>query len=66
MFISGRGRLMAGIRVMLVATFMLHRFHTILSPHGYIWLVMAWTVMCAALASTDTKDPGEELRSRGL
>ena len=66
-FIGGRGRFIAGIRViLLVATFMLHRFHTILSPHEYIWLVMGWTVMCAALASTDTEDATEQLRSRGL
>jgi low temperature requirement protein LtrA len=65
-FIGGRGRFVAAVRViLLIATFMLHRLHTVLSPHEYIWLVMGWTVMCAALATTDAEATTERFKSAG-
>ncbi len=42
------------------------RQDSVLSPREYVWLLMGWTVMCAALASTDAEDATEQLRSRGL
>ena len=37
--------------LLLVATFMLGRLGPELSPHGYLWLLTAWVVMCAALST---------------
>jgi len=66
-FIGGRGRFIAGVRVLLlIATFQLGRLHHALSPHEYIWTVTAWTVMCAALATTDAEDTTERFRNSGL
>jgi len=66
-FIGGRGRFIAGVRVLLlIATFQLGRLHHALSPHEYIWAVTAWTVMCAALATTDAEDTTERFRNSGL
>jgi low temperature requirement protein LtrA len=65
-FMGGRGRLSAVVRlVLLLATFQLGRLHNALSPREYVWLLMAWTVMCAALASTEAEDP-TEVRGSGL
>ena len=33
--------------VVVLATFQLGRLHDALSPHGYVWLLTAWVVMCA-------------------
>jgi low temperature requirement protein LtrA len=66
-FIGGRGRFIAGVRVLLlIATFNLGRLHGVLSPREYVWALMAWTVMCAALATTDAEDTTERFRSSGL
>jgi len=48
--------------VLLVATFQLARLSDVLSAHGYVWLLMAWTVMCAALASVQShrRDPTDD------
>ncbi len=39
---------------------------TSLSPREYVWLLMGWTVMCAALASTEAEDATEPQKSRPL
>ena len=51
--------------VLLIAPFQLARRADALSAHGYIWLLMAWTVMCAALGSLESRsiDP-ETLRRK--
>jgi low temperature requirement protein LtrA len=55
-FLGGRGRAGVTVRiVLLVATFQLGRLADVLSPREYVWLLMAWTVMCAALASTSLR-----------
>ena len=41
--------------VLLVATFLLAWPAGGLSAHGYVWLLMAWTVMCAALGSLESR-----------
>ena len=41
--------------VILVATFMLGRLHSVLSPHEFVWLLAAWVVMCAALTSRNPR-----------
>ena len=58
-FIGGRGRFSAAMRgALLVATFLLGAlFHDLLTAREYVWLLMAWTLMCAALASTAAFDP---------
>jgi low temperature requirement protein LtrA len=64
-FIGGRGRLSALVRILLLlATFQLGRLADVLSPREYVWLLMVWTVMCAALASTEASDP-TQLRTPG-
>ena len=39
--------------LLLVATFQLARLRPELSPHGFLWLLTAWVVMCAALTTRD-------------
>ena len=39
------------------ATFWLGRLEPALGAHGYVWLLMGWVVMCAALAYVDRRDP---------
>jgi low temperature requirement protein LtrA len=46
---------------LLVLTFFLARIAGGLGPREYVWLLMAWAVMCAALASR----PRDELESGG-
>jgi len=50
---------------LLLVTFSLGRLHTVLSPHEYVWFMMAWTVLCAALATTDAEAATERFRSSG-
>jgi hypothetical protein len=46
------GRAVRLVRLaILIATFLLARLHEALSPHGYLWLLTGWSVMCAALIS---------------
>jgi hypothetical protein len=40
--------------VVLIATFQLGRLHEVLSPHGYVWLLAGWTLMCAFLTSRES------------
>ena len=55
-FMMATKRISGFIRVViLVATFMLGRLHTVLSPHEYVWLLAAWVVMCAALTSRNPR-----------
>jgi low temperature requirement protein LtrA len=35
--------------LIVVATFQLGRWHEDLSPHGYLWLLAVWVMLCAAL-----------------
>jgi low temperature requirement protein LtrA len=37
--------------VVLVATFQLGRLSSVFSPHAYLWLLMVWVVICAALTT---------------
>jgi low temperature requirement protein LtrA len=37
--------------VLLLATFGLGRLHDVLGAHTYLWLLAAWAVMCATIAS---------------
>jgi low temperature requirement protein LtrA len=37
--------------LLLVATFLLGRLHTELSPHAYVWLLAGWAAICAALTT---------------
>jgi low temperature requirement protein LtrA len=46
--------------LLLIATFGLGRFHDTLNAHEYLWLLTAWTVICAALAS---RAPGSDLEA---
>jgi len=46
--------------IVLVATFQLGRLASALSPHAYLWLLMVWVVMCAALT---TRPAGEKMPS---
>jgi low temperature requirement protein LtrA len=50
--------------VLLIATFSLGRFHDTLSAHEYLWLLTAWTVICAALASRAPESDLEAARER--
>jgi low temperature requirement protein LtrA len=60
-FMAARTRLGGAMRVvLLVATFLLGRLHDVLSPHAYVIVLMAWAVMCAALA-----DPADFMRRLG-
>jgi low temperature requirement protein LtrA len=38
----------------------------VLSPREYLWLLTAWTVMCAALATTDAEATTERFKNSGL
>ena len=50
-FLAPGNRVGGAVRVLLlVATFALHRLHTVMSPHAFLWVVAAWAVGCAALA----------------
>lgn len=50
-FLALGNRVGGAVRVLLlVATFALHRLHTLMSPHAFLWVVAAWAVGCAALA----------------
>jgi low temperature requirement protein LtrA len=54
-FLGGRNRLAGLLRLaLLLATFQLGRLAAVLSPREYVWLLMAWTVMCAALAARES------------
>ena len=51
-FLAARGRVGHIARViLLVATFQLAQLNDVLAPHEYVWLLMAWTLGCAALAT---------------
>ena len=51
-FMMATSRVSGFVRVLIiVATFMLGRLHSVLSPHEYVWLLAAWVVVCAALTS---------------
>ena len=55
-FLSAGSRAGAVLRVvLLVATFLLAWPAGGLAAHGYVWLLMAWTVMCAALGSLESR-----------
>jgi len=50
-FLAPGNRVGGAVRVLLlIATFALHRLHTVMSPHVYVWVLAAWGVGCAALA----------------
>jgi low temperature requirement protein LtrA len=49
--------------LVLLATFQLARLHGELSPHGYVWLLTAWVVMCAALTTRGPR-AAEELEQQ--
>jgi low temperature requirement protein LtrA len=50
--------------LLLIATFSLGRFHDTLNAHEYLWLLTAWTVICAALASRAPESDLEAARER--
>jgi low temperature requirement protein LtrA len=50
--------------VLLIATFSLGRFHDTLNAHEYLWLLTAWTVLCAGLASRAPEQDLEAARER--
>ena len=55
-FLSAGSRAGVVLRVvLLVATFLLAWPAGGLSAHGYVWLLMAWTVICAALGSLESR-----------
>ena len=58
--LRAEGRLHPNLRV--VRWRRLARLSDVLSAHGYVWLLMAWTVMCAALASVQShrRDPTDD------
>jgi low temperature requirement protein LtrA len=57
-FLRASSRVSGAARVVvLVATFELGRLASVFSPHAYLWLLMAWVVICAALT---TRPAGEE------
>jgi len=39
----------------LIATFQLGRLYDVLSPHGYVWLLAGWTLMCAFLTTRQSE-----------
>ena len=44
-FLAPGNRVGGAVRVLLlVATFALHRLHTVMSPHAFLWVVAAWAV----------------------
>jgi low temperature requirement protein LtrA len=58
-FLAASTRISGFVRVLLlIATFQLGRLHTVLSPHEYLWVLSAWVVMCAVLATRRT--PADE------
>jgi low temperature requirement protein LtrA len=57
-FMAASTRFGGALRAALVvATFLLGRLHDTVSPHAYVLILMAWAVMCAALA-----DPADFMR----
>ncbi len=59
------GRAGAIVRVLvLIATFQLARLEPALSPHAYLWLLTAWTVMCAVLTTRGPIDVESYLGGR--
>jgi hypothetical protein len=46
--------------VLLVLTFFLAQIAGGLGPREYVWLLMAWAVMCAALASRPRDEPDDD------
>src|SRR5262249_5734764 len=59
-FMRGTRHVPGAVRVVvLVATFQLGRLAPVLSPHAYVWLLMVWVVVCAALT---TRPAGEQVR----
>jgi len=56
MFLIATTRLGRIARILLlIATFQLARLADVLEADAYLWLVTAWTVMCAVLASLQSK-----------
>ena len=45
----------SGLLAVLIAAFQLGRLHDALSPHGYVWLLAGWTLMCAFLTSRQSE-----------
>ena len=74
MYLAGtRAFLLAATRLgglarllLLVATFQLARLRPELSPHGFLWLLTEWVVMCAALTTRDGDGDGADDLERYL